>query len=340
MSSLTDAMSPPASLQPAVSDENQTSVLKHSSLGKQPQVSTLQAGLQRKASPFLVGSWTTLSLTLDGRDKITKFLQYWSRLLAYYYSSRRNATGVGSAAAAAWQALYTNLSFSRKAFRLGRSVVEIEKLRNLGLWTALSLQGAGGKTTHQPTDDVWKLVGTALKTLGLCGFWAADNLNFLTSIGCLDDKKLGGGGTAMDRDADDHRTLQVRKARQMEWGIRANRSYFFGSVAGLVVNFRTFLLFQRTQVAAAYQMWKEAKTADQVDAANEQIKSVREKQFLIALDLIKSCCDVLVFSNNPGVSLWEKYHGRKLHEGVHCIGGMMSAAVVLYNNYPNVAVAK
>jgi hypothetical protein len=338
-----DATSPSESSQLTGIDENQTSGcndLKLSSLRKEgPLVSALQAGLQRKASPFLIGSWTTLSLTLDGRDKITKFLQYWSRLLAYYYSSRRNASGSGydAAAAASWHALYTNLSLSRKAFYLGRSVVEIEKLRNLGLWTALSLLGAGGKTTPQARDDVWKLVGTALKTLGLCGYWAADNLNFLTSIGCLDDK-LCGGGAVTDRSFD--RVLQLRKARQLEWGIRANRSYFFGSVAGLVVSVRAYLLFRRTQVAAAYQMWKDAKTDEQVEAAREHLQSVKEKQFLVTLDLIKSCSDVLVFSNNPGVNLWEKFHGRKLHEGIHCFGGMMSAAAALYNNYPNAAGCK
>ena len=86
-------------------------------------------------------------------------------------------------------------------------------------------------------------------------------------------------------------------------------------------------------------MCKDAKTVEESDAAKAHLKSVKEKQFLITLDLIKSCCDVLVFSNNPGVDLWEKYRGSKLHEVVHCIGGMISAAVVMYNSYPNAAFA-
>ena len=342
-------MSPPSVLNDSDDAESSSSSALPKPHGEQAShVSALQVGLQRKASPFLVGSWTALSLTLDGRDKITKFLQYLSRLLAYYYSLPRNANGGVSPAAASWQALYTNLSFSRKAIRLGRSVVELEKLRNLGLWTALSLHlaaggGGGGRANKQcrrpPSDDFWKLVGTALKTLGLCGFWAADNLNFLTSIGCLDDFLCRGGGAGTDAGFDDRRVLQVRKVRQQEWAIRANRSYFFGSIAGLMVNYKAFLLYRRAQAAEACQALKDAKTVEEVDEAKEHLKSVKEKEFLITLDLIKSCCDVLVFSNNPGINLWEKHRGSKLNEVVHCVGGMISSAVVMYNNYPNASVA-
>ena len=44
----------------------------------------LRAGISRKASPSYLKSWIALSLTLDGRGKVTKILQYGSRLLAWY----------------------------------------------------------------------------------------------------------------------------------------------------------------------------------------------------------------------------------------------------------------
>jgi hypothetical protein len=52
--------------------------------------------------------------------------------------------------------------------------------------------------------------------------------------------------------------------------------------------------------------------------------------------LAKSCCDVLVFSNNPGVDLWKRSRrGAPMHEGFHCLCGLVSASAVLYNNFPN-----
>jgi hypothetical protein len=42
----------------------------------------------------------------------------------------------------------------------------------------------------------------------------------------------------------------------------------------------------------------------------------------------------LVFSNNPGIDLWQQQIGHKMHEGFHCLFGLISASAVLYNNYP------
>jgi len=39
------------------------------------------------------------------------------------------------------------------------------------------------KKTLSPHTPAWKLIGGTLKLLGLVGFWAFDNLSFLTSSG-------------------------------------------------------------------------------------------------------------------------------------------------------------
>ena len=49
----------------------------------------------------------------------------------------------------------------------------------------------------------------------------------------------------------------------------------------------------------------------------------------------QSCCDVLVFSNNPGIDFHERYRGKKMNEGFHSVCGLVSAGTVLYNNFPN-----
>ena len=103
----------------------------------------LRAGMSRKASPSYLKSWIALSLTLDGRDKVTKILQYGSRLLAWYYETLAMSIGgslLGNDATATQllakaqklRGLQAKLTESRKAYRLGRSLVEMDKIRGMG----------------------------------------------------------------------------------------------------------------------------------------------------------------------------------------------------------------
>jgi hypothetical protein len=50
---------------------------------------------------------------------------------------------------------------------------------------------------------------------------------------------------------------------------------------------------------------------------------------------LKSSCDVLAFTNNPGIDLWMKHRGRKMNELVHCLCGLISSATVMYNFFPD-----
>jgi hypothetical protein len=103
-----------------VEPEHTSSILKAPSL--------LEAGLCRKANPWAIQPWAALVLTLDGRDKITKVLQYASRFLGWWL-----AGGSHKNQSVRFTALYKSLAMSRKAFRLGRSFIELEKLRSMGL---------------------------------------------------------------------------------------------------------------------------------------------------------------------------------------------------------------
>lgn len=117
------------------------------------EISSIKASLSTKASPLILKPWIDMSLTLNGRDKITKVLQYSSRLLGFYYeriavkminvngiSSTTNAIRAASALSKAkrFRKLQKSLTRSRKAYRLGRTVIELDKLRNIGIlsWIA------------------------------------------------------------------------------------------------------------------------------------------------------------------------------------------------------------
>uniref|UniRef100_A0A7S1UMR9 Uncharacterized protein n=1 Tax=Grammatophora oceanica TaxID=210454 RepID=A0A7S1UMR9_9STRA len=295
-----------------------------------PVVSARQ-GLGRKVPPTSLAPWIKLSLTLDGRDKITKVLQYSARLLAYLYRGN-------PALQSKFTALKASLTTSRKAYRLGRSITELEKLRNMkSLWCLLLLDF--GKTDRSNVVNQeqpwWKTLGMAIKTAGLLGFWLGDNINFLAMSGLFDNNAQ-----------QIPLRLQQRKALQTRASQFGNRSYFIGGIAGLLVNLRSYLVHRRTEMKVAVERAAAASAISSgsvgdceptkaTKEAQELLVQAQRKQFSLVVMLLKSCCDVMVFSNNPGIDLHLKYRGRKNNELLHCICGLVSASSVLYNNYPN-----
>jgi Peroxisomal biogenesis factor 11 (PEX11) len=364
-----------------------------------PPSSILRLALQSKDTPFALKSWNSMVLTLDGRDKITKLFQYLCRLLSWWFAGRgRNQLSLK------FLGLSTSLSNSRKAFRLGRSLIELEKLRNVGLssifmWhlrkylgcvgevrtkeemkpptTPSSHTGDGssppdetqvgkGSQTEQPSSsfvksaslvayravslplrctlsslmgppstrristaaELWMAIGSAVKLMGLCGFWTGDNINYICSTGFLDDLSLPEG-----------ERLAKRTHLQTLSSVRANQAYFGGSIAGLFVSAYTYINYRRTKLAVAEQSLKEASLVeggeDQIVEAEKQLTGMKKEQFSLFLALLKSVCDVIVCSNNPGVDLHQRYRGKKNHEGLHCVCGLVSAGTVLFNNFPD-----
>jgi Peroxisomal biogenesis factor 11 (PEX11) len=339
---------------------------------------SLSYGLNRKATAWSLQSWIALSLTLDGRDKITKLVQYGARFMAWWLTSSDSANSQR------FMELYQSVAKSRKAFRLGRSVIEIDKLQSMGLvsvalwhlrvalndgdpravpksrprltrkassnigWgpstvpssssrdrsfyrslsnigyrmyrpmvSQLSLYGPSSQPTKAPA---WKIIGSALKIVGLLGFWAADNVSFLTASGFLDNYKL-----KTSKRLERRQSIQTRAARF------AAQSYFMGAVAGLFVNLRSYWSHRQNEIKSTQDIIAESEDEDNRQAA----KGAQEKQFELFLALLKSCCDVLAFSNMPGVDLHQKYRGKKMNEGFHCLCGLVSASTVLYSNFPN-----
>ena len=313
-------------------------------------------------------AWNHLILTLDGRDKVTKLLQYLCRLLAWWlqqphqnYSSRQLSAFF---IAERFVAMKNSLAMSRKAFRLGRSMIEIQKIQSLGIlqWIELYLKkrypstNVSENATKACTDTIlqplrtilhsmihprvtstlptdssnvpfWNIAGNSIKSLGLLMFWAADNLSFLYQSGFLDDYQIN------SKDRLYKRSLQITMSTNI-----ANRSYFTAALAGLVTNWNVYWNYTTKQLMELQTKAVQSKSNDEIyQEAKLALQKAQEKQFTLFAALLKSVCDVLVFSNNAGVDLWRRYRGKPLHEGIHCLCGIVSASVVLYNNYPSLS---
>ena len=109
-----------------------------------------------------------------------------------------------------------------------------------------------------------------------------------------------------------------------------------GGLAGLYVNLRSFWIHRNGALAEARRKYHDGSSDDgSNDGRRNALKKIEQKHFELFLALVKSICDVTVFSNNPGIDLHLKLRGKKNHEGLHCLCGLISASTVLYNNFPN-----
>jgi hypothetical protein len=350
---------------------------------------SLREGLQLKTSAWELQSWVSMALTLDGRDKITKFLQYVARLFAWWLA--------GTTQAQRFTSLKTSITTSRKAFRLGRTIIEYQKLRSAGIierigwnlkhnfpenegevdgddkppvtsaqrsffrrassnigWGPVNLEenessisrrklyrsissvayrmyrplasrlSATGESSLPPDDPLWKVVGSALKMLGLFGFWTGDNISFLTSSGLFDNFQV-----------DKPTRMAQRKQLATKASLAANKFYFAGGVAGLYVSLRAYLEWRKDKLRTLQDRINAAEDEDEELEAKRAFDKAKAKQFILFLAVLKSSCDVLAFTNNPGIDLWQKHNGRKMHEGLHCLCGLISASTVMYNFFPN-----
>jgi hypothetical protein len=319
---------------------------------------------------FQLQNWIALLLTLDGRDKVTKVLQYTCRLLSWWFLALSSSSATPEQTTRRKQQwlnhsrrfgeLKAALTQGRKSFRFGRTFIELYRLVELlnagsDLSTAaasLKRRVAGLLTTSsspcreensQPPSSTLSTLWidktfAAVKLLGLAGFWAADNVSYLAQSGLFDDYRNRSYEERMTR----------RKRLVSGCSSLANRSYFIGALAGLVVSYRAYVRHRSCTIlpllTATNRSDDDEGDKGTTDGCDQQLlNQALTKQFTNLVALVKSCCDVLVFSNNPGVDLWRKRHRNgspPMHEGFHCLCGLLSASTVLYNNFPNSAVSK
>ncbi|KAL7448257.1 hypothetical protein ACHAWC_000480 [Mediolabrus comicus] len=217
--------------------------------------------------------------------------------------------------------------------------------------TTLAKKTTSSSCPPPPPTPAWKLIGGTLKLLGLMGFWAFDNFSFLTTSGFLDPIHLGNPtSTSNSSGATKSNSVTSVRTRRKKWASEnAARCYFMGGLAGLYVNLRSFWIHRNGALAEARRKYHDGSSDDssnddngdaQAQAQQQRrnaLKKIEQKHFELFLALVKSICDVTVFSNNPGIDLHLKLRGKKNHEGLHCLCGLISASTVLYNNFPNVS---
>jgi len=199
----------------------------------------LSSALTRKAPLNELASWVALSLTLDGRDKITKIIQYSCRFLTWFYTS----TSPSDIHANCYKALYKSLTESRKAYRLGRTITEFHKLRKTSLLRQKERQEKENDSDDEESSW-WRNPCTALKLIGLAGFWLGDNLFYLTNIGFLDSKFYNSIPRSADENSGDVKTqvLSLRKQQTITTKHFAARCYFLAVLVGLYANIKEVLL--------------------------------------------------------------------------------------------------
>nr|CCA19221.1 conserved hypothetical protein [Albugo laibachii Nc14] len=102
----------------------------------------------------------SVASTLEGRDKLTKLLQYGSRALSWYcFASHTNKMGMG------FSNLYKATQQARKVFRLGKSALLYAKLGTI----------LEKKDTSQYERNL-----ELIQQCGMMGFLAYDNIIFLS----------------------------------------------------------------------------------------------------------------------------------------------------------------
>lgn len=313
-------------------------------------LSDLSSALSRKAPLNHLSSWIALSLTLEGRDKLTKFIQYSCRLLAWWYNSSSSTSAVkrrNLIVVECYRSLYKSLAEARKSYRLGRTVTELHKLvtnhGGIGSHVLLKLtskektdtSGSNSIHTNANTSSVnhnhlrWRNICTPLKLTFLAAFWLSDNLAYLTSTGFLDSCHI----------SNKKERLTVRNMRKARASKNAVRFYFMASAIGLYANVRELLL-SRNELEYAFNQYRmalvdaEVRSEQDTKQSKERWEKENERYFSCVISLLKSVCDTLVFGNNPGVDLYLKCRGHRMHEGLHSIFGMISASTVLYNSFP------
>ena len=232
----------------------------------------LLSAFHQKASIKKLSSWISMSLTLDGRDKITKVIQYACRFLTWWYTNVSKQL----LSASSYKSLYKSLVQSRKAYRLGRTITEINKLRKnpyvqqkilqtdcVNTPSSSTKQVANCNHDHRSTksqsdhnkkiDDNtgFRHLCAALKGLGLAGFWFGDNLTYLTSIGFLDSFLLHKINWKQNEKQTQYKEQisKLRDSQKEKTQHFAARSYFAAAIIGLYANIREVILARKQLVS-------------------------------------------------------------------------------------------
>ena len=275
-------------------------------------------------------------------DELYKLVELLSRHLRQYSRNKDNLSSL---------LIQNTLEYKNLTFHVAYSSYMSRTLQVISTILTRSISSIPGRmfsfipissNTEIPKVELWKATGSGLKMIALVGFYLGDNLNFLTSSGTLDNYSL----SETDR-------LSRRKRLQSLFGKKSNQSYFVASIVGLVMNAYSYHRFvqQANKTILTQEQVYDKNTNNDLDEQKEEVDEDRErylqsiatkeqqKQFELFISVLKSCMDVIVFSNNDGIDLHKKWRGRKNHEGLHCLCGLISAGTGLYNEFSDAKIS-
>lgn len=262
-------------------------------------------GLSSKA-PVSLAAYVKMSTSLEGRDKMTKIMQYGARFFYWYFKS----LGITHLADSAFS-LYKTTQLSRKAFRIAKVLDEVVKYR--------AAIAAGGYMSYPQSL-------LALRSIAMGAFWTFDNFTYFTLTKQLKfntKRTVAAFGKAWAVAG----VFGFLHALHMHKKARAQRQ-----------SLRIELDATRcAEAAAAGGEASEQKGEGQRSVADirANLSDVNAEQFKHTLALIKAVLDFICAINIPGVDIPEKLLGRRLNDGVVGINGVISGLITCYNAWPD-----
>ncbi|DBA00160.1 TPA: LOW QUALITY PROTEIN: hypothetical protein N0F65_007785 [Lagenidium giganteum] len=250
---------------------------------------------------------TVTKVAMEGRDKLTKLIQYSSRALAWYILSLDPKSDAGKRL----RNLFKVTQQSRKAFRLGKSVTFYQKFN---------------KALADKSLSPWQRYLQLLQNAGMMGFFVYDNMAFASKA------------KVIHFNAD-----EAAKRGGVLW-FCANIAGFILAVNNLNADIEKEKCI-RDVLATEEDEARVQSLCHQLEALQQArfkkflalLKACEDCRWVPNL-VDNVSCDLIVSSNTSGIRLSERLLGQKLHDGIIGSVGCVSALVVLYNTWPTVTV--
>eukprot|EP00611_Tribonema_gayanum_P009048 TRINITY_DN18764_c0_g1_i1.p1 TRINITY_DN18764_c0_g1~~TRINITY_DN18764_c0_g1_i1.p1 ORF type:complete len:346 (-),score=121.79 TRINITY_DN18764_c0_g1_i1:259-1200(-) len=252
-------------------------------------------GLATKA-PISLEAYVQTTGKLDGRDKVTKIMQYGARFLSWYFTSVTPNKALQERA----HLLYRTTQVSRKAFRMLKVADEAVKIMAI----------AQNKQQRGTLNGEVAMLRSA--AMGL--FWTMDNLHYLTTT----------------------KTVAYGHQRALKMFSRCWTVASLCMIVLSTQALRETGQRRRALAEQLARLTADAQSQDTaVDKAAADLRAANAQHFKNCLALLKAVMDLTCAVNISGVDLPKKVFGKKLNDGVIGASGIVSALTVLYNCWPD-----
>jgi len=227
---------------------------------------------------------------IKGRDKLSKIVQYGSRSAKHYLLAADPKSEWGHR----FDGLYSTTATGRKLFRMGKSLNEIETLRNL--------------LTKGDENDPIKYYLSIVKQFAYMSYWFFDNIGYLIRA-------------------------KFSRVDKKSTGLYASYGWFVGSVCGLLLALYDFQKVTAKLVNKIKQ-YKEAKQAardgasDASNALKRDVLALGVKRMKAVEDIARFWLDCIV--SGTSAELPQRVGLTAPHDGIIGLMGATSAAINAY----------